>query len=84
MVFKKVGGRRNYGYGRSLEFAARCALRDGYTEGRFGTRRTYASRFNNFIAFMRNIGIRDFGAVCSWHVEQYAESLYERVLLGDF
>ena len=84
MVFKKVGGRRNFGYGRSLEFAVRCALRDGYTEGRFGTRRAYASRFNNFIAFMRNIGIRDFGAVCSWHVERYAESLYQRVLLGDF
>jgi integrase len=84
MKFKKVGGRRNYGYGRSLEFAVRCALRDGYTEGRYNTRRTYVSKFNNFIAFMRNNRIHDFCNVWPSLVKEYAESLYGRVLSGDF
>tara|TARA_R110002096_G_scaffold283228_4_gene477277 strand:- start:15402 stop:16361 length:960 start_codon:yes stop_codon:yes gene_type:complete len=84
MVFKKVGGRRKFGYGRSLEYATSRALLDGYTEGRFGTRRAYASRFNNFIAFLRSNRVYDFCNVSSYHVKEYAESLYGRVLLGEF
>lgn len=84
MTIKKVGGARNFGYGRSLEFATREALKDGYGQGRHGTRHTYESKFNNFIAFMRDSHVQDFNDVCRITVESYAESLYRRVLAGDF
>ena len=84
MTFKKVGGTRNFGFGRSLEFAAREALKDGYGHGRYGTRHTYASKFNNFIAFMRASEIHDFNDVYRSTIETYAQSLYQRVMVGDF
>ena len=83
MTYKKVGGVRNFGYGRSLEFAARSALRDRYGEGRFGTRGTLLSKFNNFIAFMRNHRTYDLNDVGRYLVKDFAESLYERVMAGD-
>ena len=83
MTFKKVGGVRNFGYGRSLEFAARSALCDRYGKGRFGTRGTLLSKFNNFIAFMRNHRIFDLNDVGRYLIEDFAKSLYERVTAGD-
>jgi len=84
MTHKKVGGVRNFGYGRSLEFAARNALIDRYGDKRFGTRYTLISKFGNFIAFIRNDGVYDFNDVCPYLVREYAESLYQRVRSSDF
>lgn len=84
MTHKKVGGVRNFGYGRSLEFAARNALIDRYGDKRFGTRYTLMSKFGNFIAFMRNEQIYDFNDVCRYLVKDYAASMYQRVRSCDF
>ena len=63
MSYKKVGSAKNYGYGRSPIYAARCALQDRYGKGRYGTRRTMAARIGRFIAFMIGNQVREFEGV---------------------
>ena len=49
----KVGGNRNYGYGKTLAWAGRNALRDGFGSGRYGTRASHESRWRPFAEFAK-------------------------------
>lgn len=53
-------GKRNFGYGRSLVFAFRCAI-DAFfgSSDHFGTRRTHKMRIRIFAGFCRRYGIVD-------------------------
>lgn len=55
---KKVGSQNNYGFGRSIKFAAKQALEDHYGAGRFSTKATTRQRLVSFWAFLRERGIR--------------------------
>ena len=79
MSIKKVGGQRNYGYGRSLKYAADCALRDKYGDGRFGNRHTLMTRIRVFISFVREKFLSDFRQVTPQILAAYAETLRKRV-----
>lgn len=81
-MIRKYGGKRNYGWGRSMKHAAKNAIRDRYGNGRFSTRHTTVQRIGSFIAFIKKIGIRDYQAVSREVVEAYGRQLGIRVAAG--
>lgn len=76
---KKIGGRRNFGWGRSLSFAVRNAINDRYGNGRFSTRFTTRRRLVSLIVYLTNVGVRDFRDVTRDVLEAYGESLRAEV-----
>ena len=48
----KTGGRRNFGYGRSIQYAARNVLWDRFGDGRYGTRHSHEARLKPFLAWV--------------------------------
>lgn len=79
MSFRKVGGRRNFGFGRSLNFAARRAVAARYRNGRFGTVAAVMARAMEFVAFLKALGIKDFRFVNLDVIRAYAADLKIRV-----
>lgn len=75
----KVGGNRNYGYGKQLAWAGKNALADSYGEGHFSTRASHAERWKLFVSFLKNEGIRDTRQVTIHTVETYATYLKQLV-----
>jgi hypothetical protein len=71
----KVGGRRNYGYGKTLHFAVRSALDERFGPGRYGTQAAHRERLGPFVEFMRHRSIRDFRQVTLGDVQCYASLL---------
>lgn len=50
----KVGGGRNFGYGRSIRWTTKNALNDRFGEGHFSTRASHAHRWNIFAEFLKS------------------------------
>lgn len=82
MRIKKVGGRRNFGFGSSLRFAGRCALVGRYGPGSFGAVSVVTMRAMQFVAFLKAAGIKDFRFVSLVVIRAYAEDLQNRVREG--
>lgn len=82
MTNRKVGGRRNFGFGRSLKYAVRRAMHERYGNGRFSTRYTQITRLYNFIRFLQQRGINDLRRINESVVHGYVESLRQRVEQG--
>jgi hypothetical protein len=80
---KKVGGHRNFGYGKQMEWAGRQALRDRYGNGHYGTVAGHAERWRQFAAWCRDDrNIRDARAVDADIVQTYGNSLGDKVAAG--
>lgn len=75
----KVGGNRNYGYGKQLAWAGKNALADHYGHGKFSTRASHAERWNQFVSFLKTEGIRDARYINKQTIEHYAVYLKEQV-----
>lgn len=76
----KVGGRRNFGYGKRMEYAGKQALRDRYGNGHHGTTAGHAERWQRFVAWCRDeCEIRDARSVDRDVVQSYGHSLASRV-----
>ena len=61
----KVGGHRNFGYGKQMEWAGRQALSDRYGDGHYGTVAGHAERWRRFVAWCRDERqIRRAGGKC--------------------
>lgn len=76
----KVGGRRNFGYGKRMEWAGKQALRDRYGNGRHGTTAGHAGRWRRFVAWCRDeYEIRDARSVDRDVVQRYGQSLASKV-----
>jgi len=75
----KVGGNRNFGYGKSFAWAGKNALRDRYGKGHLATQAAHAVRWGRFVEFARNEGIRDARNVTRGFVQEYAASLAAQV-----
>jgi hypothetical protein len=75
----KVGGRRNYGYGKTLAWAGKNALKDRYGKGHFATQAAHAARWAKFAEFAKREGIRDAGDVSREMVRAYASELASEV-----
>ena len=76
---KKIGGKKNFGWGRSLSFAARNAINDRYGNGRYSTRYTTRRRIVSLIAYSNTVGVRDFRDVTQDVLEAYGEFLRSEV-----
>lgn len=69
--------RRNYGYGRRLDYAGRQALRERYAGGHYGTQHTQGGRWTRFARWARAQGIRDMRDVEPAHVRAWAQERLE-------
>jgi hypothetical protein len=76
------GGTQNFGYGATLNYAARNALRIFLGDGRFQTRATHAARFRKFVRFAASQGVRDARDVDAALVAAYARALKADVANG--
>jgi len=68
----KVGGNRNYGYGKQLAWAGKNALADRYGQGHFSTRATHEERWHQFVQFLARQGIIDARDITQGVVMEYA------------
>ena len=76
----KMEGRRNFGYGKQMEWAGKQALRDRYGNGRYATVAGHTERWRQFVAWCRSQrGVRDARLVDQSLVRQYGSGLAEKV-----
>jgi len=72
----KVGGGRNFGYGKKLTWAAKNALNDRYGDGHFSTRASHKLRWKIFVDFLKSErGIKDARDIDMTVLEQYGKHL---------
>lgn len=67
--------RKNYGWGKTMRFAAKNALRDLYGHGHFSTVSTHLERWNQFVKFLNEINIKDVSQCEIEHIKNYAKNL---------
>ena len=79
----KVGGRRNYGYGKRLSWAGKNALLDRYGTGCFSTRASHEARWRLFAEYAKSRGVKDARDVTRELIVEYGESLGAKVGLGE-
>jgi hypothetical protein len=75
----KVGGKRNFGRGRTLSYAVRNVLRERFGDKRYGTRHSHLSRLKPFLEYMKVEGIRDLQDVSRATVLSYSRILRQFV-----
>ena len=75
----KVGGRRNYGYGKTLAWAGKNALKDRYGQGHFATQAAHAARWKQFATFAKSAGTKDARDITTESIETYGSMLGRQV-----
>lgn len=78
----KVGGNRNYGYGKQLAWAGKQALLDRYGGGHYATRAAHAERWSRFTEYLKTQGIHDARNIDRNTVERYGQLLKQQVEKG--
>ena len=76
----KVGGERNFGYGKKMDWAGKNALADRYGDGHFATRAAHIERWGQFASYLKTEGIKDARAVTREVIVAYGECLAEQVV----
>lgn len=76
---KKFKTKQNYGFGRTLKYAANNALRQHYGDGRYATRATVISKCGGFFEYLKSQQIYDFRKVNQSIVRAYARSVQQEV-----
>ena len=76
----KVGGGRNFGYGKRLDWAAKNALHDRYGNGHFSTRASHEARWQPFVQFLKSeCAIKDARHIDKTIIAKYSEHLKQQV-----
>ena len=79
----KVGGHRNFGYGKQMAWAGKQALKDRNGNGRYGTTNSHAERWRQFAAWCRDEReIRDAREIDTDVLQHYGQSLRDKVDAG--
>lgn len=78
----RFGNRKNFGYGRSLSYAAKLALGEMYGGGHFGSVKSHCARWGKFILFIREIGISDAREIDQAVLDAFLVNLKEQVAAG--
>ncbi|GAB3679040.1 integrase domain-containing protein [Salinisphaera aquimarina] len=65
--------RRNFGYGRRLDYAGRQALRQHFGGGHHGSQATQGERWNRISRWLRDHDIRDMRYVEPQHIQRFAD-----------
>jgi hypothetical protein len=72
----KVGGHRNFGYGKRMAWAGKQAIRDRYGDGRYATFAAHVERWKVFSAWCQEVfGIRDARKIDRSVIETYGQTL---------
>lgn len=71
----KVGGNRNFGYGKKLGWAAKNALDARYGHGHYATKAAHLERWRQFETFLKDSSIKDARNITSEHLISYAKGL---------
>ena len=79
----KIGGRRNFGYGKQMEWAGKNALAARYGDGHYATGAVLVERWGQFAAYAKAAGIRDARNVTNGLIASYGEQLAGQVRSGD-
>jgi Integrase len=79
----KVGGRRDFGYGKRLGWAGTNALRDRYGDGCYGSRAAHEARWRQFAEYAKSRGVKDAREVTRELVEEYGHALSAKVGAGE-
>jgi hypothetical protein len=83
MTTYRVGGNRNFGYGKKMEFAGLQALRDRYAGGHFASVDAHSSRWGTFCDWSIERGVKDARNITIEHVNAYVAYLKNEVLEGE-
>ncbi|MGP3789508.1 integrase domain-containing protein [Pseudomonas sp. B392_1p] len=76
--------KRNFGYGRQLNYAGLQALRDSYGEGRFATVQAHGERWRLFAAWCsQQHGLNDARSLDQALLQDYARHLSQAVKQGE-
>lgn len=76
----KVGGGRNFGYGKKITWAAKNALNDRYGTGHFGTKASHEWRWKVFADFLKSeCNIKDARDIKKDTVAKYGDYLRQQV-----
>lgn len=79
----RIGGQRNFGYGKQMAWAGKQALKDRYGNGHYGTVTGHAERWRQFVIWCRDErDICDARQVSSKVVQDYGRALREKVDAG--
>ena len=78
----KVGGSRNYGFGKQLTWAGRQAVQNRYGEGHFASVEAHSRRWEQFVSYLREEQIRDARYIEMSDIQNYAVTLREQVAEG--
>ena len=80
----KVGGHRNFGYGKQMAWAGKQALRARYGQGHHSTVASHAERWQQFVLWCQGEkDIRDARDIDRTDVIDYGRSLTERIARND-
>ena len=78
----KVGGTRNFGYGKKMDWAGKSALADRYGDGHYATRAAHVERWGRFVSYAKAEGIKDARAVTRELMNTYGTHLTQQVDSG--
>lgn len=80
----RYANQRNFGYGKQIAYAGKQALRDHYGQGHHGTVATHTQRWQPFVDWAHEQGVRDLAKVDSREIaEAYAEHIKAQVEEGN-
>ena len=78
----KVGGERNFGYGKKMDWAGKNALADRYGDGHYATRAAHIERWRQFVSYANGAGIKDARMVTHEVISTYGTYLAGQVGSG--
>jgi hypothetical protein len=79
---QKVGGGRNFGWGKQMEWAGKQALRAAFDGGHYGTVASHTARWRRFCEWTREHGVRDARQISRSELAQFAEHLIQETDRG--
>lgn len=75
-----IAGKKNYGYGRRLDWAAKQALQERYGGGHYRTVAAHLERFRPFCRWASAQGVKDLRQIDAELVRRYAQHMLDRSL----
>ena len=79
---KQVGGYRNFGWGKQMEWAGKQALRAAFDGGHYATVASHGARWRRFCTWAREQGVRDVRQITPSEVAQFATHLRQQTDRG--
>ncbi len=74
----KIGGNRNFGWGKQMAWAGKQALRQAFGAGHYGTVASHGDRWRRFCAWAQDRGVRDACAIDQTLVLSYGRHLAQQ------